>query len=276
MLEMQSEPMTETNSATTPEAPPPYASPRILDSRRVFGPNLFSEYAGAVLEVSCPDDRSFEALRLWPDEVLQLAGTLGWEQTQYACRQSSGAASLFLEAPIDGLMTATEVAELAWVAVERRLGASDLQPSEGEADDQRLRMSYENERASMPRFAELARTARATGRNVTVSDEALLIGSGVGSKVYPRDAPAVVGERNTVAGDAMREGRPDSSRAASLDASLDASLKASPTLRATSRRTVLLCLSPVRTAKPQRRGCLPRCAARTGGSPDGVAATAFG
>ena len=157
---------------------------RIFDSRRLFGPNLFSARPGAVLDVECVGACAISAVEAWPTKALSLAGSIGWADVECATRRSSSLASLFLSAPIDGLLTATEVAEEAWLLAERGVDC----PTDPDASVvSRLRAKYAGERATMTGYVQLARSARQRGRNVTLSDDGLLLGGGAGSTFYPKD-----------------------------------------------------------------------------------------
>ena len=83
-----------------------------------MGPNLMHPGLGAVLDVSLDDTnaaRSAAFLRIWHERVTSLADALGWADADTVQRRYPGGASLFVHAPVDQLMTATEVSEAAWV-----------------------------------------------------------------------------------------------------------------------------------------------------------------
>jgi len=86
-----------------------YLAPTILSSRRLFGPNLFSERPGAVLEVVCHDAAGALAVDRWPGEVARLTTALGWTQVATVVLRASASANLFLTAPVDGLLTASDL-----------------------------------------------------------------------------------------------------------------------------------------------------------------------
>ncbi len=97
-----------------------YLAPTILSSRRLFGPNLFSDVAGAVLDVAChsDSDAARRAVTLWPVHAARLALALGWTASTTVVKRAHDSASLFLSAPIDCLLTASDLTEHAWVAAE--------------------------------------------------------------------------------------------------------------------------------------------------------------
>lgn len=156
-----------------------YQSIRITDSRRLFGPNLFSTSAGVVLDVACttPDDQL--AIAAWPAEVSRLAAALGWPPGACVIRASINAASLFFTAPLDGLMTATDVSERAWLAAEHRVAGTvaikdfDVAP---------LVNAYAKERQTLQCVVEAERDAHAVGRTTAFNDDGLFVGSGPGGQ----------------------------------------------------------------------------------------------
>lgn len=166
-----------------------YASPRITDSRRIFGPNIFCADPGAVLDVQCTTAADHEAMAAWPSEVHRYTEALHWTSSTTHVRLSEGAASLFLTAPVDGLMTATDVAERAWVAAEHRVSGvaalTDFTLSS-------LREMYDSERREWPNALDSWLSARAAGRTVTVNDDGVFIGCGVGGQLVLRRAAVQV------------------------------------------------------------------------------------
>ncbi|MBK6307638.1 MAG: hypothetical protein IPF47_18715 [Gemmatimonadetes bacterium] len=83
-----------------------------------MGPNFFSSREGAVLDVRCGDEECAPLLLAWRTEALELATRLGWHDAEAIVRPHPGGAQCFLSAPVDALLTATEVNERAWQAAE--------------------------------------------------------------------------------------------------------------------------------------------------------------
>jgi cyanophycin synthetase len=169
-----------------PREPDPgsgFPSPTIVDSRRLMGPNLLHAGVGAVLDVSLVhlDPANVDAvMEHWHGLASMLGETLGWTDLATAERRYPGGASLFLSAPVDQLMTATEVAERAWVCAER-------------SDD--FAISLEDVHASShreanPAFRALYSDALRRGINCTFDDERVHIGTGTGTRGWPlREIP---------------------------------------------------------------------------------------
>src|SRR2546423_14549972 len=106
----------------TVTAAPDFPSPSIVDSRRLMGPNLYSARMGAVLEVTVDAAHAESLLENWAAHARRVFHALGWGSAELHVRREKGGASLFLAAPVDALMTATDVNEQAWVAAESLVG----------------------------------------------------------------------------------------------------------------------------------------------------------
>ncbi|MBC7673774.1 MAG: hypothetical protein H7247_15245 [Polaromonas sp.] len=92
--------------------------PHIVDSRRLFGPNLYSVRCGAVLEVACDKGNRASLTAAWALHADALVRALAWGAPELRTRVHPGGATLFLAAPVDVLLTATEVNEQAWTLAE--------------------------------------------------------------------------------------------------------------------------------------------------------------
>ena len=164
-----------------------FSSPSIVDSRRLMGPNLYSVRAGAVLEVTCDDAHAESLIDAWSVQSTALARALGWGEVETHARREAGGATLFLAAPVDVLMTATDVNEQAWLIAE------SASPAEArDAIVVRLRATADAERCTRPNLAAVVAEARARGLSVTWDDAWLTAGSGAGSRSWPLgDVPAL-------------------------------------------------------------------------------------
>lgn len=152
-----------------------YLAPTILSSRRLFGPNLFSERPGAVLEVVCHDAAGALAVDRWPGEVARLTTALGWTQVATVVLRASASANLFLTAPVDGLLTASDLSEYAWVAAEASVSGSAAADATAT-----LRESYTRERQTMPHVVAIQQYARDRALCFSLDDASCSVGSGEG------------------------------------------------------------------------------------------------
>lgn len=172
-------------------AEPAYPSPTIVDSRRLMGANWYSAQPGAVLEVRMDDEAARRAVDQWPYEARTLATALGWTDAQFVSRHGTREATCFLTAPLDGLMTATAVAERAWVRAEAYIAAQDdaaRTVADLAHDLPPLRAALAEERARLQSVVALAREAAARHLAFQLDDEACSAGSGAGGVTWPLDA----------------------------------------------------------------------------------------
>jgi hypothetical protein len=78
------------------------------------GPSLFTELAGAILEVDVPNTRQDEAVQVWETNVRRYLNAVGWNNATTLTRKYEKGISLYFTAPIDALYAACEVNEAAW------------------------------------------------------------------------------------------------------------------------------------------------------------------
>lgn len=145
-----------------------------------MGPNLFSRREGAVLDVACADHECTSLLLAWRTEALALARRLDWRDVEPIVRPHPGGAQCFLSAPIDALLTATEVNEQAWDAAECVVEGRT-------APDRRdvvARLKVHLQHEARPRLVALQQAARAHGVTFTFDDESASIGSGAGCETF--------------------------------------------------------------------------------------------
>lgn len=165
---------------------PEYPSPNIRDCRRLQGPNRYGPAPGAVVTVAVLDDEARRAVDHWPYAARRLTQELGWVSIDFVARHSVDDATCYLSAPVDGLMTATAVAEMAWVESEAYVAqqtVSDAAPA--------LRAQYAAECASHPHVRELEAGALSRGLSFSIDDDAVSVGSGRGARTWPHgQAPA--------------------------------------------------------------------------------------
>ena len=157
---------------------------KLLDSRRLTGPNLLSDREGAILDVSLAPAEADAAIDTWSREARYLLDAVGWEREEIAVRQFPGGASLAISAPIDALYAATELNEQAWEAATAAVtGAAS---PDAAAAVKCLCAAIDRERNP----ALLALRAAAEARSVAFlsDDEEVSVGLGIGSKSWPVNA----------------------------------------------------------------------------------------
>jgi cyanophycin synthetase len=164
---------------------------KLLDSRRLTGPNLLLTRAGAVLEVSLVAEEAEAAIAAWREHVQNLLAMVGWTDEEIAVRRFSGGASLAFPAPIDSLYAATEVNELAWMAAEAALTGGP--PPDLANETERLRTMIAHE--ANPALLALQGAAATHGVSFLWDDDEVSVGLGTGSFTWRADAlpePAAV------------------------------------------------------------------------------------
>jgi len=100
---------------------------RLLDSRRLTGPNLLWEKPGAVIDVEFGELSPDLVIGAWETEARRLLDAVEWKEEELCVRRFEGGASLALSAPVDALYAATEVNEAAWDAARDFLDGSRRQ-----------------------------------------------------------------------------------------------------------------------------------------------------
>src|SRR6185295_5188631 len=156
----------------------------LLVSRRLTGPNLLLDRAGAVLDVAAGPDEIAAVVETWRHQVCRLLAAVGWGGEQIAARTYNGGASLAISAPIDALYAATELNERAFEAAVAELqgaAAPDLA-----AIVHGLGAAIARE--ANPLLIALRDAALARGVTFLADDKAASIGLGTGCRTWPTAA----------------------------------------------------------------------------------------
>jgi UDP-N-acetylmuramyl tripeptide synthase len=164
---------------------------RLEDSRRLTGPNLYSRRPGALAEVSLLVDEDAErAVALWRSELLRLVAHVQLGPVELVARRYRGGAALFVSAPVDLLLPATDLNEWAVASAAALLdGQPPLElPSEFDPLVVELRAS------KSPQLHALLDAASARALPLYVDDESVSIGQGVRSSTWRRDSLPTVDE----------------------------------------------------------------------------------
>jgi len=159
---------------------------RLLDSRRLTGPNLIWEHPGAVIDVSFGDCPAELVIGAWRSEVRRLLERVGWREEKLGVRRFEGGASLAISAPVDALYTATEINEAAWDAVRDLLEGGHTHLLQRVA--RQLREEIRDE--ERPRLQRLMNAAHERGVMVVLDTEEVSLGLGRQSRCWAlRDVP---------------------------------------------------------------------------------------
>jgi UDP-N-acetylmuramyl tripeptide synthase len=150
--------------------------------RRLTGPNLLSDYPGAIADVFIDGIEQQTVVDCWLKHLSFCQDKLGWgEQSFYRLYQ--GGASVSLSAPMDLLYSACDVLELAWDCCVHDLGGE-----KSVALNERLASLQEaiNEERN-PQLMALIEAAKQHNVLCLSDDDELSLGSGTGSQTWPID-----------------------------------------------------------------------------------------
>ena len=153
----------------------------MVDSRRITGPSLLADTAGAILDVSVPNERQSEVVAAWERAVRRVLSAVGWGDETTAVRRFGGGLSLFMSAPVDALYAATEVNEDAWTTVLSTLNGEKNSSADAEVERLQELISEETNSGLLS-----LRTAAAVHHvRFLQDDDCVSIGTGKGSTVFP-------------------------------------------------------------------------------------------
>jgi UDP-N-acetylmuramyl tripeptide synthase len=155
--------------------------PTVADSRRLTGPSLLLDGPGAILDVRLDEAIRDDAITRWRTAARRLLDAVGWSAGTLAERPFAGGVSFALTAPVDALYAATDLNEAAWDAAAAEL--EDRVPEPAPTVVARLRAAIAGERN--PALVALREAARARDVTFLAGEEAVSVGSGTGSLVWP-------------------------------------------------------------------------------------------
>lgn len=154
----------------------------ITDSRRLTGPNLLLDRAGAILEVEIREFAADKVIAAWQRHARRLLEAVGWSEEKTAVRTFPGGASLAFTAPLDALYAATEVNEAAWQAAVAEVQGE--KPAEEEASIV-ARLQGFIDKEQRPALLQLRAAAQAHDVSFLVDDDVVSVGLGTGSQSWP-------------------------------------------------------------------------------------------
>ncbi|HRO64064.1 Mur ligase family protein [Thermomonas sp.] len=168
------------------------------DSRRLTGANQYFAGPGAVLDAPATVAFDAQAETRWRAQVAQLREALQWPDGASIVRRHAGGVSLAIAAPIDQLFTATEVNEYAlYQALGRRAGAQSVDgegqpprphPAHFDAGEALRRLQAAARAEANPGLLALLHAAAMHAIPARLDDEALSLGEGEASRLWPLPA----------------------------------------------------------------------------------------
>lgn len=158
---------------------------KLIDSRRLRGPNLQLGGPAAVAEVALDGGEDPSAVIVaWRGELERLSAALGVTGTERSVvRPFTGGICFTVPAPIDILYAATEVNEWAIASVAASLGGEPVEPF----DDAVARIAAEIAEETRPRLTALEAAAHARGIPFLWDDETVTLGMAARQQSYPID-----------------------------------------------------------------------------------------
>ena len=153
---------------------------RLLDSRRLPGPNLIWDRPGAVIDVEFGEFPPNLVIGAWESQARRLLDEIGWKDEAVCGRRFEGGASLAISAPVDALYTATEVNEAAWDAARDIVEGGHRQLLQRVARSLREEVRDEER----PRLQRLLAAAREHGVPVVLDTDEVSLGLGVHNRCW--------------------------------------------------------------------------------------------
>ena len=155
--------------------------------RRLTGPNLLSDYAGAIIDVFIENADQQKVIDCWQNHLNICQELIGWNERSFI-RFYEGGASMSLSAPIDQLYSACDLIELAWDCCVAQM--QNKQSPNIEDSIERLKLSILEERN--PALISLIKKAAANGVRCLVDDDEVSFGTGTSAQTFPvSELPAI-------------------------------------------------------------------------------------
>ena len=151
----------------------------ISDSRRLTGPNLFSNKPGAILDVDIEGIDQHKVISLWTKHCRNLLDALAWNKEQIHHRPYAGGASLVISAPIDCLYAATEITEQAW-----QMSVDEISSIATDVNKILSRLQAEISKEQNPALIALQHAAKQHKVKFLSDDDQVSLGYGQSCQIY--------------------------------------------------------------------------------------------
>ena len=164
---------------------------RLVDARRLTGPNLLSLRPLVVAEVALEPGESLpQAIATWERELVRMRQAVAWPEPvapRLHVRPHLGGALLGCFEPIDTMLAAAELTEWAALSAAELLAGRPALPLE----PKRAELAAMRAQQSSPALLELERQARERHVPLLWDDKTVSVGSGRRLRQWPRsDLPA--------------------------------------------------------------------------------------
>lgn len=150
--------------------------------RRLTGPNLLSDYPGAIADVFISDIDQLEVVTCWQTHLQECLLALGWQQQSYF-RLYDGGASLSVSAPMDLLYSACDLLELAWDCCVDEISGTQVHNKAARL----LTLRDDISKESNPTLIKLLEAAEQHAVLCLPDDDELSLGTGTSSQTWTID-----------------------------------------------------------------------------------------
>ena len=148
--------------------------------RRLTGPGMLWDRAGAVVDVYFEDIDTAQVLALWNSHARQVLDALDWQAETATSRAFEGGATLAISAPQDQLYTAVFIVQTVW-----HYCAADLLGATPQAFEQMIgNLKTVMAQAANPALMTLINAATAHDVDILIDDDEISIGHGAGSQTW--------------------------------------------------------------------------------------------
>lgn len=154
--------------------------------RRLTGPNLLSDYPGAIADVFIEHIDPLWVLKIWKKYIARFQSRFGWQQDLYT-RFFEGGLSLAIPAQMDQLYSACELLELSWELCKSEVHESEANESDNvQLLEDALASAIESE--LNPALINFIEHARKHSVRCLVDDDEISLGTGQFSQTWPINA----------------------------------------------------------------------------------------
>jgi cyanophycin synthetase len=154
--------------------------------RRLTGPNLLSDYTGAIADVFIEGVEPHLVLNCWQRHLNACQQSIGWSEKSFV-RHYEGGASMSISAPMDQLYSACDLLELAWDCCVVELQALQDNGTDSHIDLEAKIEALEATISEEQNPALLAFIQAASAHNVRclADDDEVSLGMGPSARVWP-------------------------------------------------------------------------------------------
>ena len=159
---------------------------KLLDARRLTGPNVLGTESGAILDIACTAAEADKLIPYCESRIGEMLDAVGWSSEDIRHVRLRGGVSIAFPAPIDALYAASAINEWVWDCC-----AAEFLDGDGpdfDAKSQEIREAIADE--VNPGLLALKEAAAEHGVAFLWDDDYVSVGHGAGSETWPfRELP---------------------------------------------------------------------------------------